>query len=290
MAKDYMKSIGILLLMALSFFTVACERKADLSESERQERHYQMIQEHIHHNRLAEAEREILNTLEQNADDVRANVLYASLYLRKANITIQDYFKIHQAFSADVNVEELGFLNNNLRVSLDEKRETSKDIEMLLRLNELYGASSYLDRQLGLIPEIDRAQAGNLYQALLKLENLDADMDSGDRLFRGTIKLIYFKFLWRKEVFFPTRLPELCGWTLQQWTSKIDIVRSYLPLMIEDVSFGLPKNQERMMTTANDIRRSSDEFKKVIVGLLTGHQQLNQVLQAAGAGGVLCTP
>jgi hypothetical protein len=257
----YRWGLSVLALLLAS----ACTKKQEEARPREAELNVEHIQEMIHKKEFDLAESELNFHLQKNPKFNQARVLLASVYLQKADVTIKDYFLLNDIFSQKFDRRQLGFLNPILLESIGEKPNDPL-LAALKGINETAIDVAVLQSQMDQIPEIDHSAALNIHRALRVIEPLDQPKD-GDRLYRGLVKLIYFKYLWDKGRFLPIGPEKICDLKLKNLNRRLDTIYRYVPLMLEDLSYGVKGNRQSMQNSAANIRSVLEQAQVAILRL-----------------------
>ncbi len=267
-------------------FVLSCTKREEPKiPTEKRGFNAQHIQEMIQMKEYDLAEQQLKLELQSNPRNNLARVLWASIYLQKANITIRDYFLLNDIFSQKFERKEMGFLNaHTLNAISQNKNEPA--LQLLKDLNEAVIDAEILQSQLAQIPLIDPVSAELVYQSLLILEKLDTPKD-GDRLFRGLAKLIYFKYQWSLGNFIEVGGGRFCDQRLSSLKHRVDVFRRYVPLMVEDLSFGL-RNGKSMRAMADSLRLALGEILKLIASFSDLRSSVRVTVQALHVEKISC--
>lgn len=278
-----------LILLAV---VIACVSGCTNKESADQQDQLDHIQQKIDQKMYDSAIAELEQILTKEPDHKRARTILASVYIHRSGLSVREYFQLQKIFNNDDDsVQPL--LNIEVLESFEVKKDSDlgKAINFLKELNKVTFESQKLAKKFAKIPDLDLSQAKDVYQALLELEKLK-EPTRGMSLYRGMIKLIYFKYLWESDQFLKVKEHKICSTSIRRLNDQLEIMKNYTVSMIKDVAEGVPKSEEDFKKNADQINKAISQTQKTIRGLgdlqATVNEVVSQVVQTADIKGFKC--
>ena len=176
-------NFSLILSACLSFTLGGCTQKA--SDQELHRTAVDQAEQKIDQGRYEEAISDMNQFLQQDPDNDRARTVLASAYVRRAGITIRDYFALQEVFQM-----ESGHRKNVIDLNLLEKLKLGKDsklkviFDFLKTVNDISSTSADISDKYEALPTLEVPQAEDIYNALQTLSELKKPTD-GMFLYRG---------------------------------------------------------------------------------------------------------
>lgn len=244
-----------ILIFFYAVLLIACSRH----EPQRETDHYRRIQTQIDRKEYDQAEGQLQKILAQNPENQRARVILASMYVHKAGITLQDYFELEKLSRLNENPSE-----NLVDLKLFEKMEipSSTDFGQVLaflkRVNSVSARIHEISLKFEKIPLVDEQGAQNLSMALMELEKIE-NPTRASLLYRGVVKLYYFKFLWKSGFFLEFGEQKFCSQKVIELADRLGGLEDFVVKMVRDISAGFPKSQGSFL---KQVGQFDHDFKK----------------------------
>jgi hypothetical protein len=268
-----MKSLCFVWLILISILLVSCtEPRRDLVE-DRLER----VQVKIDQGLYDESISDLNEILKKDPNNEKARTVLASVYVRRAGIAVKDYFVIYNVFSQDSESEEDVLDLESLKTLGLSDKELKPWQDLLIQVNESGKLAKRIEQKFNQIPELEQSSAKNIYLALLELEKLKTP-SAGSSLYRGVIKLLYFKYLWKAQKLIPLGSGQFCKQKISDLENRIEITKTFTVSMIRDVAHGTPKSKADLLKTAQSLEKDLSEGIRFLRGLSLGSQTVAKVL------------
>lgn len=266
-----MKKIGLLLTV---FALLSCHRH----EKPSVEDHFQKIQERIDRKEYQEAEAEVNSILESEPQNERARMILASISVHRAGITLKDFFYLEKL----VRLEEkptlqLAALEGLEKLEVSKQSALGKSFEFLQQVNLIAGRAQEIADKFEQIPVVSDESAQHLQAALTELGKIESPQD-GNALYRGVIKLFYFKYLWKTGYFLKFGGKNFCSNTVSILQLKLSEFDSYVGSMILDVGRGFPKSRHEFERHAVELSRGVLEAQKFLYSIQKKAQTVEQLI------------
>lgn len=288
MTKPFLSVFFMLPVAAILAFCTSCGPGKNQNQATTE---LEIAEEKIHQEQYVEAEKDLQKYLTAHPKDPRATVVLASLYSHRAGLRVQDYFQLEKTISAKPSEAENLLQQTYLKVWMNSKNQTLKALgETLMQLNlQLLRAQSWQEK-MDQLPDFTPTQAEDLLRAIKILSELQFKVGQGQQvsngppvtegmiLYRGVIKIYYFKFLWSQGEFKSLLGPGLCQSSLTQVSTLFNRVSDYLVDVLADFAVGLPKSSEQSLSQIEDIKRSNGQVQANLGSFQPQSQTLNQVL------------
>lgn len=251
MNKDF-SSLLMVLMICVSFLLSACNRHSETDTADRLE----TIQQKIDHEQYQEAVQELDEILQKDPSNDRARTILSSVYVRRAGISIQDYFFLVSLAQLDEkqtsNVIDVQGLK---RIAGDQAENIQSLSNFLQKLNEAASVGDQIVKKFEAIPVLSNSSAQDIQMALQILERLKTPT-AGMIFYRGVMKLYYFKFLWSKGALLPLGKAKLCSTSLGEITQKLRTLNDFSVRMIIDISKGFPKETKGFIDQATQLDKN----------------------------------
>lgn len=223
----------VLLLTSLMILTSSCDRYRQPDQADRLDQ----IQQKIDQGQHDEAISELQSILNQEPENDRARTILASAFVHRAGISLTDYFKLAEIFLAPDLPHSEKLIKTSFLKQIEEVK--SKEAKQLLnfaeRLNQVYSQALQIEMRFNQVPNLDSKQAVQFYLALQELAKLKKPT-AGMKLYRGTLKIYYFKHLWSTNAWFPKKGNQLCRMKVNDLVQRVSSFGLFSLGMISDLS------------------------------------------------------
>jgi hypothetical protein len=248
-------------LVALSMLLVcSCTRYEKPEPTDR----FQKIQQKISDHKEEDAEIELEEILKQDPENQRARVILASIFIQRAGISIRDYLDLEKVARpgeekphATIDLEKID------QLKIEEKSKLGQAVNFLNDVNTASILLQEIGEKFNRLPVVTEASSNEIWKALQELDKIK-EPTAGNALYRGVIKLFYFKYLLANQKFLAIGHGQFCALKLHQLQSKLKIFASYTVGMIRDLGRGYPKKQADLELQAASIQ---SQFQKADVWL-----------------------
>lgn len=265
--------LSVLLLLGMGFST-SCTRYRDADTEDRLEK----IQQKIDGEQYEESIQELNEILKSEPSNERARVILASVYIRRAGITVKNYFDLARIATIEASASEPLIDVASLKKLAGENVSQIKNLTSFLqKINESTAMADQIIKKFEAIPSVSEPSAIDLQRALIILEQMRAPTE-GMLLYRGVIKLYYFKYLWVNQLLLPIGENRLCASRLTDIAQKIKVMNDYSFKMIIDISHGFPNETKDIKTKAQEISASLLGAQNYLMNLSSSGQTLRQVV------------
>lgn len=262
------------MFLCLLILVCACTRH----EKPNVEDHFQKIQQKIDRREYSEAEKDLQAILVAEPENERARMILASVSVHRAGITLKDYFllekisHLQEAPSAQViPIAELGKLN------IPPTSDLGKGIEFIKQIDLLAGRAQEIVQKFDQIPSVSDEGAEHLRTALVEMGKLTVLQD-GNALYRGVIKLFYFKYLWTKGYFLRFGDKQFCSQTVSDLKNALDEFDLFTVGMIRDIGRGFPKSKPEFEKHIQQMEMAFQDTQKFLNGIQKTSQTVEQAL------------
>jgi hypothetical protein len=270
------KAFSVLFILLLVFQNSCTEKRSSVTEN-RLER----IQVKIDNGSYEESISELNEILKKEPENQKARAILGSVYVRRAGIAVKDYFTIHGIFTEPMP-EEPDVFEMAPAVDLLSKDEKLKVwIPVLEKINTGAKQLKQINRKFTQIPDISEESAQDIYLALLELEKIEKPTN-GNHLYRGIIKLIYFKYLVSHQKLIPMGERKLCSLRIFELSDRAEMTKNYMVDMILDLSFGFPNEKAELEELAQNIEKPLNEVVRFLKNYGNQNQMIFKVLQTEG--------
>lgn len=273
----FQSSHFILLFVIFSSCWMGCAYKKDPQQTQKDR--LNSAAEKIQKSDYLEAEADLRDFLRENPDHARAKVVLASLYAHRSGLRIRDYFNLERVINSKPVV-----VDNFVQSSLTEALNQSSDEKIkkiggsLKQLNELLIQANHWNQKINEMPTWNELQVRDLEAAIEILNTLDATridiepepsrrVTEGMILYRGVLKIYYFKYLWTTNQFLPIYSKSICKSTLQSLESRTDALADYIQSVLGDFAVGVPKSRADTLRTQADFRNSALQVRQWLRGI-----------------------
>lgn len=249
-----------LLFYVILLLLVSCAKPDSESNLSRSEKAKLFIQ----NKEYADAEKILLDESEQKNGDIE-KVMLASIYVNRAEISIDDYFKFEKIFRDDVEKTEsiVGLPKQILSL------QSSKNGFLKLIFDFFNGIDKFLtglhdfNKKVDLIPKIDQQGYEQLMKASLVLKELERPT-KGQFLFRGIVKIIIFRYDLENQNFFQIGDSKLCSQKLMDFQNSLVRFRTQTISMLNDLQQGLPKESDKIANLSKQIENDIVGIEQVV--------------------------
>lgn len=289
MAKYFKIHLIFAALMMALLSLSACEKKAQPTEADQLEN----IQSKIDHQLYDESIEELEQILSKDPENKRARTILASVYVHRAGISVREFFILESLFR-----DEAAPVKPLINIDVFEKLELKKDsqfqkaLEFLKKVNTIVSDSQKISEKFQKIPLLENQQAVDIYRALQELEKIQG-APAGISLYRGTIKLIYFKYIWETNQLLSIGSGKMCSSSMKKLNSQLEILKNFTVGMVQDIAVGVPKSEVEFRKKAASLHGSISKAQSLVANLgsaqMTLTEVINQVVQTTDIKGFKCS-
>ncbi len=236
--KKLLIPLGLILsLLSSLVLSLACSRHEPLNDED----HFRRIQTQIEKQEYVEAEKDLQAILQSQPQNQRARMILASLYVRKAGITLDDYFQLERLSRLDKEPKQLLLDFSNLKkIEVPANSDYAQMIRFLEQLNLAVTRFQEISDKFDHLPVVSDEGSENLVKALIELEKIEQP-SNGQALFRGVIKLYYFKYLWQTGKFLEFGERRFCSQTVGALADRLGKLEIFIVSLLRDVAHGFPE-------------------------------------------------
>ncbi|MEZ0391108.1 MAG: hypothetical protein ACAH59_02760 [Pseudobdellovibrionaceae bacterium] len=267
-----MKNV-VLFLFCLALLSCVRHEKPNLEDR------YQVIQSKIDQKEYDQAESELVSILEKDPQNERARMILASVSVHRAGITLKDYFLLESLshLEDDPSIEVLK-LNELEKLKLPTDTGSQKALEFLKQISHVAGRAVEISNKFEQVTLVSEDGANQLYQALNEMEKIKTPQ-SGNALYRGVIKLFYFKYLWENGKFLKFGNRQFCLEKINSLSVRLEGFHRFTLGMVRDVSQGFPKSQSEFETQIQNLDRGFLDARKFLVQVKDATRNFQETLQ-----------
>lgn len=266
----------LLLVGLLSSGVLSCTRYRQSDTEDRLEK----IQRQIDNDQYEESIHQLQEILKSEPNNDRARAILASVYVRRAGVVVKNYFDLAKiATMTDTESSEPVIDTQSLKKIEEQGGAPVKNLAVFLRkVNETAAQADKIVKKFEAIPVVSNQSARDLQSALLNLEEMK-DPTPGMLLYRGIIKLYYFKFLWVNHALLPVGDGRLCSLSAIEIARKLKIMNEYSFKMMIDIAAGFPKEMESIAKQARQFQAVMSSAQIYLLKLPNSELSLKQIFK-----------
>lgn len=264
-----------MVIILLLFFSLSCTRHEKSSIENR----FQKIQQKVDRREYTEAEAELQAILAQEPENERARVILASISVHKAGITLKEYFSLEKlSHLSEVPQTKFIQVENLEKLKIAKNSDFAKALTFLKQVDQVAARVQEIIKKFNQIPEVDEEGLEHLRVALVELNKVK-NISDGNALYRGVIKLFYFKTLWSRGEFLHFGEKQFCSLKLIEIQNILESFQTFTVGMVLDISRGFPKNREEIEKQARAVQTGFVEAQKFIGSISDATKSIEATLK-----------